>query len=226
MKRTIAALSLFVFSACSSTGVVNYERDKVLATANDEDQPDWANENVPFQVKDGKVFSVGVAYIRGDEVPSAGGRIAANNARVNIAKAVENRMEFVFQQGAENASFDGQVAKFIGSEVSSLTANNLREEGHWWTRYATSEENGERRIKYRLYSLVTMSEADFKAAVYKAVNKATAQNKVSPEFRAQLARQWDRFVEGKGAAASSPAEVVADAPVAIDRSAASAEGEE
>lgn len=226
MRNFSAAICLIALSACSSTGVVNYERDQVLSTANDEDQPDWANENVPFQIKDGKVFSVGVAYIRGDEVPSAGGRIAANNARANIAKAVENRMEFIFQQGAENASFDSQVAKFIGSEVSNLSANNLREEGHWWTRYATSEENGERRIKYRLYSLVTMSEADFKAAVFKAMNKATAQNKVSPEFRAQLARQWDRFVEGNGAATSSAAAATSDVPAATDRSAASTEGEE
>lgn len=196
MKKLAIALPMLLLAACASTGVVNYQKDQVLSTSNNEDQPDWANENVPFQIKDGKVYSVGVAYIGGNEVPSAGARISANNAKANIARAVENRMEFIFQQGAESASFDSQVAKFIGSEVSNLTASNLREEGHWWLRYATSEQSGERAIRYRIYSLVTMTEIEFKAAMFKAMNKATAQNKVTPEFRDQLARQWNRFVEG------------------------------
>lgn len=200
------ALSLYgIFSGCASNGVRNYQKDEILATAGNKPMPAWAEtgEIEPFKIKEGKLYSVGNVYIRGDEIPSSGARLSSNIARSQISKAVENKMEFIFQAGIENFSYDSQVAKYIGSEVSSITTSQMRDEGTWWKRVAQSDEDGSRKIRYVIYSLVTMPEKEFQSAVFKAANKAVAERKVSPDFQKQLANQWDRFVEGKSTAPSA-----------------------
>ena len=200
MKKLISCIFILAYCvlSCTSTGVLNYQADTILSTMNDKPQPDWADESQPFTIKSGKLYSVGVTEIRGDERPSAGTRIAENNARANIAKAVENRMEFIFQNAEEGLSYDSSAAKYIGSEMSSITSSEMRNEGSWWKRYAQSQEDGTRTIRYKIYSLITMDESVFKKAVHDAIRKASGQGKLSPDFQKQVNQQWDRFVEGDG----------------------------
>lgn len=198
MKYSISALCLFLLTSCSSNPTIKgYEKDEVLSTSNDRSQPDWADETKPFEIRSGTVYSVGVTTLRGQERPEVGVRIAENNARANIAKTIQNRMEFIFQNSEENASYDSTQAKFIGSEVSTLTSHSLRSEGAFWKRYAQSDEDGSRHIYYKIYSLVTIPEIDLKKAINDALNPRVAEHKLSPTFQDQVNRQWDRFVESK-----------------------------
>jgi hypothetical protein len=201
MKRFILMLiplSLIVLQACSSTPPVKgYQDDETLSTVNNSRQPDWADETKPFVIKSGKVYSIGVTTLRGSDRPEAGSRIAENNARANFAKAIENRMEFVFQNAEEGTDTDsGQNARYIGSEVSSLTSHSMTVEGHWWKRYAQSQEDGSRKIYYKVYSMVAMPESDLRKAIDAAINKVP-EKKLSQSFQAKVDAQWDRFVEGK-----------------------------
>lgn len=205
MKKIIASsllVGLMLNTACSSSpkmaNGLPFQKDETLSTAGDKPAPDWVEQGElqPFVIKSGKVYSVGITTLRGDERPEAGVRIAENNARANFAKSIENRMEFLFQGAEENAGFDSTQAKWIGSEASSITSHSMVAEGRWWKRYSQMQENGDRRIFYKIYSLVTMSEPDLKQAVFKAANKGVANNQVSAEFQKQVSKQWDRFVEG------------------------------
>ncbi len=206
MRSQILLGLLFLMSAalnaCSSAPKMangeSFEKDQILSTAGDKPMPEWAEQGElqPFVVKSGKVYSVGITTLRGDERPEAGLRVAENNARANFAKAIENRMSFVFQNAEENTSFDSVQSKWIGSEVSELTSQNMMPEGRWWKRYAQTQEDGSRRIFYKLYSLVTLSESHLKQAIFKAANKGVAQNQLSPDFKKQAERHWDRFLEG------------------------------
>ncbi|MEN0059632.1 MAG: hypothetical protein AAGB31_12405 [Bdellovibrio sp.] len=198
----VSALATAAFTVgCSSTPTMpngqKFEKDVTLSTSNDRPQPEWADETNPWIIKSGKVYSVGVTTLRGDERPEAGMRVSENSARANYAKAIENRMEFIFQGSEENASFESTQFKWIGSEVSSLTSSAMTVEGHWWKRYAQTQEDGSKRIFYKIYSLVTMPESDLKKAVFAAVNKGTTQHKLSDSFKKQVDGQWARFVEGK-----------------------------
>jgi hypothetical protein len=184
---------------------VGYEEDKVLSTLNNKSQPDWADESKPFLIRDGKAFSVGVATLRGSDRPEAGFRIAENNARANIAKQVENRMEFVFQNAEENAGMDSNQAHFIGSEVSRLTSHSITVEGQYWKRYAQSNEDGSRQIFYKVYSLVAMPEAELRKAIASAIAERVPDKKISQSFQSKVDKQWDRFVEGKDTSARNPA---------------------
>jgi len=203
MLVSVVAVSALGLGACSSTPTqtttneVKFQKDETLSTMNDKSQPEWADEGQPFVIKGGKVFSVGVTTLRGDERPEAGMRISENNARANFSKAIENRMEFIFQGSEENASFDSTQAKWIGSEASNLVSHSMTVGGHWWKRYAQSSEDGSRHIYYKIYSLVTMPESDLKQAIYSAVHKGESQHKLSENFQKQVDGQWDRFVEGK-----------------------------
>lgn len=199
MKQLIVfSLAVFLFQACSSAPTVKgYQKDEVLSTLNGKDQPDWADESNPFVVRSGKVYSVGVTTLRGSDRPEAGFRIAESNARANFAKTIENRMEFIFQNSEENAAMDSTQARYIGSEVSSLTSHSMRIEGYWYKRYAESQDDGSRQILYKIYSLVTMPEDDLKKAVSDAIAGKVAEHKLSEDFQQKVNNQWDRFVEDK-----------------------------
>lgn len=183
---------------CSSAPK-GYEKDETLSTLGDRSMPDWAidGEAQPFVIKSGSAYSVGVTTLHGDERPEAGIRIAENNARANIAKAIENRMEFVFQNSEENASLDSTQARYIGSEASNLTSHSIRVEGAFWKRYAQSNEDGSRHIYYKIYSMVSMPEVELKRAINEAMNKGLATHKLSEDFSSKVNKQWDRFVEGE-----------------------------
>ena len=199
-------LVMFVIQACSSAAVKNYQKDETLSTSADKSMPDWAEqgETEPFRVDGGKVYSVGITQIRGDERPEAGSRIALNNALANVSKHIENKMEFIFQNSEENASYDNTSAKFIGSEVSSITSHEVTHAGTWWKRFAQSQEDGSRKIFYKIYSLVTLPESKLKAAVTAALTKGTDQHKLSASFQKQVDAQWGRFVEGGSSETTAP----------------------
>lgn len=193
----IVPLAMCLLQACSSTSMKGFDRDETLSTLNDSSQPDWADESHPFVFRLGKVYSLGVTTLHGDERPEAGMRISENNARSNVAKAIEDRMEFIFQNAEENASLDSTQAHYIGSEVSSLTSHSIRIEGHWYKRFAQSQEDGSRRILYKVYSLVSIPEDDLKRAINDAISGKINKHKLSQDFQGKVNSQWESFVEGK-----------------------------
>lgn len=199
MKKSMCVLGVILLAGCSSTKINGnvYEKDEVLSTLDGSSQPDWANESKPFYVSSGKAYSVGVTTLYGNERPEAGMRISENNARSNFAKTIENRMEFVFQNSEENAGMDSSQARYIGSEFSSLTSHSMTVEGNWYKRYAQSNDDGSRRIMYKIYSLVSMPESDMKRAVDDAIAGRVQKKALSDSFQAKVDTQWDRFVEGK-----------------------------
>lgn len=189
-----------VLCACSSKPIVNgqkFEADQTLSTAADKPMPEWAEmgETQPFRVDGGKVYSVGITQIRGDERAEAAARVATNNAYANVAKHVENKTEFILQNSEENFGYDSTSAKFIGSEVSNITSHEFTNEGIWWKRYVQMQEDGSRRIFYKVYSLVTLPEPSLKAAVHKAIS-GQGERKISQAFQKQVDARWDTFLNG------------------------------
>ena len=198
----LVLVTVTLLTACSSTPTVNgvkYEKDEVLATSGDKPMPSWAEDGElkPFIFKDGKFLSVGVTTIPGSDRPDAGLRIAENNARSNFAKGIENKLEFIFQNAEENTGFNSTQAKFIGSEMSSMNSHGMNLEGHFWKRIVQSQEDGSKKILYKLYALVSMNESDFKQAMYAAIHKGESQNQLSDKFQKQVDAQWDHLLSDK-----------------------------
>jgi hypothetical protein len=196
MKNLILVTAL-VLSGCSSSPQINgvkYEKDQVLSTSGDQSEPQWAEdgETKPFIFKDSKFYSVGIATIPGSDRPEAGLRIAENNSRAALAKNISNKLEFIFQNAEQGTGYESE-AKFIGSEFTSLTTSSIQLEGHFWKRIAQVQEDGSKRIFYKLYALSSMSEPEMKSAIYKAIHDGENQHKISDGFRKQVDKQWDNL---------------------------------
>lgn len=199
--RKLLILSLLALSACSSapkTGVENAGSETVLTRIDGRsDRPDWLQESEPFKIEGGKVYSLGQTTIPGESRVEAAYRIAENNGKGAIAGAIEQRLDFVFQNAEEGVSIDSTQARYIGAEASKLTASSIRLAKRYWEKYSVVGSNGMPEIRYRVFTLVTMPEQDFKAAIVDAARRAQGKGGLSADFAKQVSKHWDNFVNNE-----------------------------
>jgi hypothetical protein len=186
------------FGACSSTPsqhTSETQEDKVIARVNDESsRPKWLDETKPFQIKDGNVISLGQTTIPGDNRVEAAYRIAENNAKGSIASAIETRLEAIFQNAEEGTSIDSTQARYIGAEASKVTTSAMRINNRYWEKVATTRDSGERITQFKVFTTVTMPEAEFKRAIIDAVRKREGKGGLSADFSKKVDAHWDQFV--------------------------------
>ena len=116
--KTVLIGFLFLIAACSSTPKntqgQDIEADRTLSRIDDmSSRPSWLKESQPFSVVSGEVSSLGQTQIPGDNRVEAAYRIAESNAKEQIAKAIEQRLDYVFQNAEEGTSIDSTQARFI-----------------------------------------------------------------------------------------------------------------
>jgi hypothetical protein len=208
LKTALAALSLVTLGACASapkqpTGP-EMERDVVVSRIDNlSNRPGWLKESEPVQVSDGYVTSLGETLIPADHRVDAAFRIAENNAKSQIAKAIEQRLDFVFQNAEEGTAMDSTQARFIGAEAANLTTSTLRLDKRYWEKVATTQDNGQRVTQYRVFVTVKMPEADFKRSVLDAIRKQQGKGGISADFAKKVDEHWDRFTSAQGRKSAS-----------------------
>lgn len=202
MKNAILVGLLILSVGCSSSGKnanTNTERepDKVLGRIDEmKERPSWLKESEPFRIENGIVISTGMTTIPADNRVEAAYRIAQNNARGAIAGAIEQRLSFIFQNAEEGTALDSSQTRFIGAEVSQLTTNHIRVSKNYWEKIAETTDTGQRTTKYRVFSLVTMPEPEFKKAIFDAIQKAQGKGSISADFKDKVDKHWNEFVRG------------------------------
>lgn len=205
-KIVFGSLAIIV-SACSSTPSLRTpesQEDKVISRIDERSsRPNWLKESEPFRIEDGQVVSIGGTTIPGDNRVEAAYRIAENNAKAAIAGAIEQRLEFIFQNAEEGTSLDSTQARYIGAEATKLSTNSLRIGSRYWEKVATTTDSGERVTRYKVFANVTMPEADFKRAIVDAIHKAQGKGGLSPDFAKKVDQHWDKFTEDRTPASSS-----------------------
>ena len=197
--RIVAAISAFILAqGCATTpSVVTSEDqpDSVIARINEDDErPKWLDESSSFKVDDGKVVSLGQTTIPGDNRVEAAYRIAENNAKQGICSAIEQRLDFVFQNAEEGTDIDATQARSIGAEACQMTTSSIRNGKRYWEKFATTTDSGSRVTRYRVFATVEMPEGDFKRAVLAAIKKQQGKGGLSKDFADKVNDQWDRFV--------------------------------
>lgn len=195
--KVFAIGSLMVFSACSSGPQVRNpetEPDKTISRIDDLDErPDYIRESEMFRIEDGLVISTGMTTIPVSDRVEAAFRISQNNAKSAIAGAIEQRLEFIFQNAEEGTSIGSTQARYIGAEASKLVTSSIRPHKNYWEKVATTTDSGERVTQYKVFSTVTMPEADFKRAVLDAIRRAQGKGGLSQEFAKKVDAHWDQF---------------------------------
>lgn len=156
-------------------------------------RPNWLKESEPLRFEDGKVLSLGSTTIMGDQRVEAAMRIAENNAKAGIAKAIEQKLEFIFQNAEEGAVMGADQARYIGAEASSLITSSIHSDKRYWEKVATTKDSGERITVYKTFALVSMPETDFKKAILNATRKAEGKVGLSKGFSEKVDKHWDQF---------------------------------
>ena len=93
---------------------------------------------------------------------------------------------------------DSQQARFIGAEAAKMTTSSIRISKHYWEKIASTTQDGQRAIRYKIFSVATMPESDFKTAVMAAVRKQQGKSGLSEDFAQKVNQHWDSFVNGSG----------------------------
>lgn len=201
--ETVFILGFFAFG-CSSTSSQKTasEQDlgvtKILERIDQmEKRPDWLTESEPFKIENGKLLSLGQTVIPADNRVEAAYRIAENNGKASIAGAIENKMEFIFQNAEEGTAMDSTQARFIGAEASKLISSSLRVSKRYWEKVSTATSANNRVMQYRVFALVEMPESDFKEAIINAARKQQGKGGLSADFAKKVDQQWNQFVDAK-----------------------------
>ena len=190
-------LSVTVLSSCSSVNnpvKSEIEPDVIISRIDELDsRPGWVKESNPFIVESNKVLSLGQTTIPGDQRVEAAMRVAENNAKAGIANAIEQKLQFIFQNAEEGSVIGADQARYIGAEASNLITSSIRADKRYWEKVATTLDSGERVTRYKVYSLVSMPEEDFKKAILSATRKAEGKVGLSKNFAERVDKHWDQF---------------------------------
>lgn len=198
MKKIVLMILVAGFVGCGTSvkNPIKAEIDPdVVVSRIDElsSRPNWLKESEPFRFESGKVLSLGSTTIMGDQRVEAAMRIAENNAKAGIAKAIEQKLEFIFQNAEEGAVMGADQARYIGAEASSLITSSIQSDKRYWEKVATTKDSGERVTIYKTFALVSMPETDFKKAVLNATRKAEGKVGLSKNFSEKVDKHWEQF---------------------------------
>lgn len=197
MKKTMRIFyvlaAVLTLSACASM-----PKDEILDRSDNlSSRPKWASEEKTFTIEKGTVYMMGT-----HEMPVAGKRIttgyrvAENNAKAGLSGAIEQRLNFIFQNAEEGDEMGADQTRFIGGETSKLVASSIRPANRYWEKVArVIDADGNRDVIYRIFVRVSMPETDFKKAIEEAVKRNAGKKGISEDFAKKVEAHWDQMSE-------------------------------
>jgi hypothetical protein len=198
------ALFFLILAGCSSHQNVqnqNFPTDseleeKVISRIDELNaRPSWFKESDVFKIADGNVISLGASVIPGDHRVDAAIRIAQSNAKAGICSAIEQRLDYVFQNAQEGTAIDSNQVRFIGAEACKMTTSSIRNGKIYWEKVASRRDSGERFSQYKVFATVQMTESDLKLAILEVINKSAGKGGLSKDFAKKLEQHWDQFTK-------------------------------
>jgi hypothetical protein len=199
MKFSSLIMLIVLVSCSSKTGHKNNIPTESVIQRIDElsSRPSWLTESEPFKIEDGKVISLGQTTIPLDHRVDAAYRIAENNAKSSISAAIEQRLDFIFQNAEEGTAMDSTQARFIGAEASKITTSSLKLKNRYWEKVYSVDENGKAKTIYKVFATVSMDESDFKNAIMEAIRKSQGKGDLSKDFSEKVEKHWEQFSKGE-----------------------------
>lgn len=199
MNKLLAVSTIILLAGCSTPPkyavAPELQKDVVISRIDDlKERPEWIQESKPFRTDSDKVVSQGFSQIPSDHNLNAAYRVCFNNAKASIATAIEQKLEFIFQQSSEGTELDSTTAHFIGSEMSSLTTSSMRPTNQYYEKVASTQDSGERKTHFKVFCTTEMPMPDFKKNLYEAMRRAEGKGKISSDFKAKVDQQWQSFV--------------------------------
>lgn len=187
MRTLIAIVLLLGISACSSI-----QKDEVVQRMDDvSERPSWATLSKPTYAKDGVVYAVGVAEGSADASISALGKVADNNAKTELSRMVTNEVGVVFQNVEEGVE-GSNLSRFVGTEKSLVAMREITPEKRYWEKVLSHDADGEKKIKMKMYSLVSVKHVTLKKMIRDEMEKSRG---ISSELKQRVDAQLDKMME-------------------------------
>lgn len=184
---------------------VQDQPDVVIARIdNMSERPTWIKESELMTFKDGNVYFTGLQTVPANSNPEQVYRAAELNAKAGIAKAIEQKLQVVFQNAEEGYSLDANQARFMGIEATdTIKTSSIRPYRRYWEKVRTTNDDGQRVTQLKMFSVVSMPEADFKKAILDAARKREGKGGISEDFANKVNQQWDNIVSERVPAAAT-----------------------
>ena len=193
-RISISTLLSFAIAACSGQVMKIEEPDTVVARINDlGSRPDWLDETKSVERVGDDIVFLGSATLAGDARIEAGYRIAESNARMMLASSIKNHVERIFQDVEDGAAIDSTQVEYTAAEAVKIALIGVRPARQFWEKLATTTESGARTTRYRIFSLVGMTETQYRNAVIKALREAEGRGGISADLAEKAQRQWQRI---------------------------------
>lgn len=200
MKTIILTLGMLGITACSSSSVKEPDlshigEEEVIQTYGKDDSLKGAQ---PFRVDGGNIVSTGfVSFSADGNRAEAGIKMAQMNARADMARAIENKIENFAQLAEEGVSIDNAQLRSITSEISKLTANDIRPRNVYYEKVRVISDAGTPRTEYRIWAEAIVSESAFKQHIARALRGETRKPTFSKAFQEAVDQNWKKVVEAK-----------------------------
>ena len=148
--------------------------------------------------KDGNVYFTGLQSVPVDSNAEQAYRSAELNAKAGIAKAIEQKLQVVFQNAEEGYAVDANQARFMGIEATDMIrTSSIRPFKRYWEKIRTTNNDGQRITKLVVFVVVSMPEIDFKKAILDAARRREGKGGISADFAKKVDQQWDNIISDR-----------------------------
>ena len=203
-KYQVIALTL-ILSACASEQKVAEDQkildqpDVVISRIDGmSERPSWVRESELMTAKDGNVYFTGLQSVPVDSNAEQAYRSAELNAKAGIAKAIEQKLQVVFQNAEEGYAVDANQARFMGIEATDMIrTSSIRPFKRYWEKIRTTNNDGQRITKLVVFVVVSMPEIDFKKAILDAARRREGKGGISADFAKKVDQQWDNIISDR-----------------------------
>lgn len=184
-KMLLVICTTVVMSGCVSA----IPSEKILSRSDGlSSTPSWASFSMASFTEGNQVKFIGVHEQPDGQRLTSGCKIAQNKAKGEISSEIEQKLSFIFQHAEEGSEFGSEQTKYIGGEVSKLTASSIHYDGCYWERVAIPSGIGTYDIRYRFFSKISISQQELQRAIRKA-----GGGRLSAEFSQQVTDHWNEM---------------------------------
>jgi hypothetical protein len=160
-------------------------------------RPAWIDPKNPFQLKGGEVHALGTTVTPPGAGVDEGYIIASNSAKDVICKAVQYRLDFIFQDSEEGSSVDHKQIREIGMDICTSLPKVTHSGQKYWEKVMTTASNGDRVVVYRVFVTDVIPEKKFKSLVAGTIKMQEGKGDIPKGYAREFRKRWAAFLKGE-----------------------------
>lgn len=195
MRDLIVIAAVVLGASCVSTGEKpkpTYEKSEVIERIGDLDEtPSWSLGITPFTSESGSYMYVSSLTLDGDARPEACSKAAANEGRASILREIRDNLSVSGQLSTSSASSDPSKEEFLVF-ISQRSLTGVRVVETYWEKRIESDASGERVLRLRCASKVSISKSFLNRQIEEAVDAVAGSKQL---IRKKLVEGHQAFIE-------------------------------